>query len=105
MNKAYFRIQGKEYAVRTEDDPAYVTSLGARLDGDVSAIMADNSRASLTDALVLCALKYLDDRQKNNASADNLRRQVTEYLEEANRARIALEEARKEIDRLKGAQR
>ena len=103
MNKAYFRIQGKEYAIRGDDDPAYVTKLGAIIDADVSAIMKANDRASLTDALVLCALKYLDEVQKNGAVTDNMRRQVTEYLEEANRSRIALEEAKREIERLRGA--
>ena len=100
MNKAYFRIQGKEYAIRTDDDPAYVTALGARLDNDVSAVLADNERASLTDALVVCALKYLDEGRKDSEAADNMRRQVTEYLEESNKARVALEEARREVERL-----
>ena len=101
MNKAYFRIQGKEFAVLTDDDPAYVTELGGVLDRDIRELLSANEKASLVDSLVLCALKYLDEKTKNNASADNMRKQVSEYLEEANKCRVALEQTRDELKKLK----
>lgn len=105
MNKAYFRIQGKEFAILTDDDPAYVTELGGVIDRDIRELLSANDKASLVDSLVLCALKYLDEKTKNNASSDNMRKQVTDYLEEANKVRIELAQAKAEIARLQGAKK
>jgi cell division protein ZapA len=52
-------------------------------------------------ALVLCAINSADQQKKSENSADHLRGQLSEYLEDAARARMELEEARRELDRLR----
>ena len=43
---------------------------------------------------------FEDAYKKSEASADHMRGQLTDYLEDAARARIELEESKREIERL-----
>jgi cell division protein ZapA len=56
---------------------------------------------AMTDALVLTCFNLLDQNSKAEASADHIRGQLTEYLQDAARARIELEDANREIARLR----
>ena len=55
----------------------------------------------MTAAAVLSALDYLDELEKSSASADNMRSQIKDYLEDAAKAKLEAEEAKKEIERLR----
>jgi len=99
-NKVSFRICGAEYVVGTDDDPEYVLELGQELDGKMSKIVRDNPRLSVTQAAVLCALEYADAFKKADLSADNLRSQIQDYLEDAARARTDAEISKREAERL-----
>ena len=57
--------------------------------------------ASVTSAAVLTALDYQDKLQGAVAAADNMRGQIKEYLEDAAKAKLAAEEARREVERLR----
>ena len=50
---------------------------------------------------MLCALEYLDEWQKAISGADNMRVQIQDYLEETAKAKLAAEEARRELARMK----
>ena len=52
-------------------------------------------------AAVLAALDYCDEAVKATESADNLRSQIKDYLEDSSQARMEAEEARREIEKLK----
>ena len=49
----------------------------------------------------LAALDYCDEAVKATESADNLRSQIKDYLEDSSQARMEAEEARREIEKLK----
>ena len=49
--------------------------------------MDSDRRLSPNAALILCAMGYADSLHKSEESADHLRSQLSEYLEEATRAR------------------
>lgn len=63
--------------------------------------MNDNPRLSLTMASILVSLSYCDECRKANESADNLRSQIKDYLEDSSKARLEADDARKEAERLK----
>ena len=63
--------------------------------------MKGNPRLSVTMAAVLAALDYCDESVKSTESADNLRSQIKDYLEDSSQARMEAEEARREIEKLK----
>ena len=101
-NRVKLNVAGSSYVVLTNDSEEYVQSLAERLDQDIAAIMAESATASVTSSAILVALDYLDELEKNNAGADNMRAQIKDYLEDAARAKMAAEDARREVERLRG---
>lgn len=99
-NRVNIEIFGSEYPITTPEDPAYVEKLGEEIDDAVRTLMTESGTASLPEALVLLTLNYLDLYKKSEKNADNLREQLTDYLDEASQARMELAEARAEIERL-----
>ncbi len=100
MEKIRLLIAGEEYNISTDEDLDYVAQLGQDLDKKISTLMATNSRISVTQAAILTALDLADAAKKCEITAENLRGQIQEYLEDAARARTDVEIARREAERL-----
>ena len=101
MEKIRLLIAGEEYNLSTDDDLDYVAQLGSELDEKITALMHANSRISVTQAAIVTALEYADAAKKCEVTAENLRTQIQEYLEDAARARTDVEILRRESERLR----
>ncbi len=101
LNKVRFTVCGSQYVVSTPEDESYVQGLAERLDRDMQAVMEASPSASVAMAAVVTAMDYLDEMQKASSGADNMRGQIKDYLEDAARARMETEEARRDADRLR----
>ncbi len=108
-NKIKLEICGSPYVITATDDEGYVLALAEKLDEDMSKILEESPSATMTAAAVITALGYLDDMQKIDKSADNMREQIKNYLEDASkakqdavRAKQEIERLQKEIERLRG---
>lgn len=99
--KVKLEIGGSSYVVSTNDPEDYLLGLAARLDADMNTLMIETPNASVTAAAVITALGYLDEAEKSAFGADNMRAQIQDYLEDAARARMAAEEAKREVERLR----
>lgn len=99
-NKVRLDICGSTYTVSTNDSPERLTELATQLDADMKGIMQE-SNSSVVAAAVITALGYLDEETKTRQAADNMRAQIQDYLEDAAKARLAAEEARRELERLR----
>ncbi len=99
-NKVRLNICGVDYYITTDDEVKYVQTLGDELDLKLNKILRENSRISITQAAVLASLEYADLAKKAEQSADNLRSQIQEYLEDAARAKTNAEVSRREAERL-----
>ncbi|MCQ2486967.1 MAG: cell division protein ZapA [Clostridia bacterium] len=93
-------IAGNDYFITTDEDAEYVQRIGEDLDETLSKILHDNSRLSVTQAAILAALDYADKAIKATDSAENLRGQIKEYLEDSARYKMEAEVSRREIERL-----
>lgn len=100
VTKVKLSICGSNYVVSTTDSEEYVQKLAERLDEDMSELMAQNASASVTASAIITALSYLDEISKNAFNAQTMREQMKEYLEDAAKARMAEEEARRELEKL-----
>lgn len=100
-NKVRFTVCGSNYVVTSEETEDYVLGLAEQMDKDMQEIMAATPSASVTTAAVVAALGYLDGMQKALRSADNMRTQIKDYLEDASKAQAAAEEAGREVERLR----
>lgn len=99
-NRVSLRICGNSYTIVTEDDPDYVEELGELIDKEMRAIGQEAPSLSTTQCAVLVALDQADACKKATASSDNLRAQIKDYLEDSARARMEVDVARREIERL-----
>ena len=94
------KIAGEEYRIVSDESAEYMQTLAHELDVKMSAIMK-GSHISTTQAAVLVALQYADDATKNSGSADTLRAQLKEYLEDAAQAKSERDFYKRELERAK----
>jgi cell division protein ZapA len=100
-SKVRLNICGSSYVVNTIESEDYMKNLADRLNLDMNELMASSNSVSITTAAVMTALNYRDELEKASGSADNMRRQIKDYLEDAASAKMAAEEARRENASLK----
>ncbi len=99
-SKVKLSICGADYFINTDEDPKEIQDLGKELDTRMGKMMHENARISVTQAAVLAALESADLAKKAEQSAENLRSQIQEYLEDAARAKTNAEVSRREAERL-----
>ena len=97
-NKVIVTIAGQEYTMVAVEDEAYVRKCAAHVDGQLHGLLS--GRLSRADAAVLAAMNIADQYFKEQESCENLRRQIKENLEEANRLKLELSECKREIFKL-----
>jgi len=98
-NRITVSICGTEYTLMAEESPSYMQKVAAMVDAKMRESMA-SGRVSRVDAAVLAAMNIADDMLKQQGSTENLRSQLKGYLDDANRAKNELSEAKREIFKL-----
>ncbi|MEG0019729.1 MAG: cell division protein ZapA [Oscillospiraceae bacterium] len=101
LNKIKLNIAGANYTINSMDSEAHVMELAQTLDTDMRKILDQSPSASVTAAAVLCAMTYLDKVDRSSKGADNMRLQIKQYLEDANKARFEAEKVKVELEKLK----
>ena len=99
-NKVNVKIYGTDYTILTEDSEEYILELAYELDSDMKKLCQRSTRFTDTSAAVLCALEYLDKRNKEVDTSDRMRLQINDYIQDTAKARIELDDAKRKIERL-----
>lgn len=102
-NKVAVTIAGNEYTMVAVEDETYVRRCAELVDQQLKPLLA--GPLSQADAAVLAAMNLADQLLKEQEASENLRRQVKENLEEANRLKLELSEAKREIFKLSTARK
>ena len=87
---------GQEYTLVADESAAYMEKVGALVDERMRQVL-DALHVSQTDAAVLAAVNLADELLKNQAAAENLRRQVKNYLDEATQAKNEASELKRQL--------
>ena len=95
-SKVRLNICGSSYVIATSESEDYMQNLADRLNLDMNELMSSSKSVSITTAAVMTALSYRDELEKASGSADNMRRQIKDYLEDAASAKMAAEELRRD---------
>ena len=98
-NRVAVTIAGQEYTLVGTEDAGYTEKVAAHVDEKVREVMV-SARVSLVDGAVLAAVNIADEYFKEVEAAENLRRQLKEYLEEATKLKMELSGAKREIFKL-----
>lgn len=90
------RICGTDYVLSTDETEEYMQMLGKQVDKSMQELLTDQ-RMTLNMAAILTALTYADMAEKANQTADHLRSQLKDYLEENSLLRQELNELRQRL--------
>ena len=98
-NKVDVTIGGKKYTMVAVENEEYVLKCAGLVDRQLSEVSA-GSRLPQVDAAVLAAANLAHELLKQQAAAENLRRQLKGYLDEANKAKAELGECKRQLLKL-----
>jgi cell division protein ZapA len=100
MNKVKVTICGKDYNLVSEDSPELISSRARRTDALINKFSHD-LKVNIQNAAVLAVLDIMTDADKLTNVVDNLRSQISEYVDEAVRERGRADEAHKALDKMR----
>ena len=100
-NKVRIEVAGTRYTITTPEEPEYVEGLANQLDQQLNTLLESSPSLSINDALILCALQFLDNGQKSEENADRLRQQFSGYIDELRQAQDAADDLKKENEQLR----
>lgn len=96
QNRVTVTIADQDYTLLADGDEAYTQKVAAHVDGKIQEVLSA-ARISLADAAILAALNLTEDYFKEVEASERLRAQLKEYLEESNKLKLELSEAKREI--------
>lgn len=95
-NRITVSICGDEYTFVAEESTAYMEQVAALVDKKMSEILT-GVKVGRSDAAVLAAVNLADELLKSEQTAENLRRQVKDYLDEATQARNEVSDLKRQL--------
>lgn len=95
-NRVTMSICGDEYTLVADESSAYMEKVGALVDKKMSELM-EVAHMGRGDAAVLAAVNIADELFKAQESAENLRRQLKTYLDEAAQAKAEISELKRQL--------
>ena len=98
-NRVTVTICGEEYTFVAEESAAYMQKVGTYV-GDKMNEVLSSAKVGRTDAAVLTAANIADELFKAQEANQQLRSQLTGYLDEAGKAQAEVSELKREIFRL-----
>ena len=98
-NRVVVSICGEDYTFVAEEAPSYMQRVGSYVSEKMEAVLTA-ARVGRTDAAVLTAANIADELFKEQAAAEQLRRQIKGYLDEAAKAQAEASELKREVFRL-----
>ena len=98
-NRITVSICGTDYTFTAEEAPSYMQKVAALVDTRMGEIM-QGGRINRVDAAVLAAANIADELLKEQTASENLRNQLKDYLDEANKAKSEASDLRREVFKL-----
>lgn len=90
-------IDEKEYSILSSDPAEYVQKVSDHVDQQVKAVKT-GSKLSQSDCYILAAMNIADEYYRSLESAESLRRQIKESLEENSRLARELAKCKREME-------
>lgn len=95
-NRITVNICGEDYTLVAEESTAYMEQVASLVDKKMTEIIA-GAKVGRGDAAVLVAVNLADELLKSEQTAENLRRQVKSYLDEAAQAKNEASELKRQL--------
>ena len=95
-NRITVNICGEDYTLVAEENTTYMEQVASLVDKKMTEIIA-GAKVGRGDAAVLAAVNLGDELLKSEQTAENLRRQVKSYLDEAAQAKNEASELKRQL--------
>ena len=95
-NRITVSICGDEYTFVAEESTAYMEQEAALGDKKMGELLT-GAKVGRSDAAVRAAVNLADELLKSEQTAENLRRQVKDYLDEATQARNEVSDLKRQL--------
>jgi cell division protein ZapA len=99
--KIIVTIAEQEFSLVSDEPEEHVHKTAGLVDEEINAVRTAVPSLSATSAATLSAVNLADRFIRAQETADSLRAQLKDYLEEVARAKNDLAETRRELNRLK----
>lgn len=99
-NKIKLTIGGINYYVTSDEPQETMEQLGKEVNDKIAEISNANMNLSTTMSAVLAALDFADERNQAKSENESLKETIEKTNAESAAARLEVEEARREIERL-----
>lgn len=99
--KMEVKINNMEYVVVSNEPEEYVQRVALLVNKKISEVKNTNGQLSTAMLSVMAAMNLADEVLKANDSLNNLRTEITEYMEDARESGAELEEKKLEVETLK----
>ena len=101
-NKITITINNRDYTLMSSDSKEHMETVAKYIDEKISEIVfASGGNLTLQDTSILAAINVADDYFKSEETADNLRSQIKQYIDDASNAMFENNQLKAEISRLK----
>lgn len=97
-NRVTVNIAGGEYRLIGAEDEEYTRKVAAHVDSKINEVLK-LANVSMIEATVLASVNITDEYYKALETADNLRAQLKDYLEDSGRMKAELSELKRELMR------
>ena len=99
-NRYMVTIAGSEYVIMADESEEYVERVAEYVDAKMQEVMKGGS-VSVMMASILTSVNICDECFKAKQNSENMRSQLKAYVADASKAKVELNEAHREIERLK----
>ena len=101
-NKITITINNRDYTLVSSDTKEHMEMVAEYIDKKIGEITyASGGSLTIQDTSILAAINVADDYFKSEETADNLRSQIKQYIDEASAASFKNSQLETEIARLK----
>ena len=100
-NRVVVTIGGQEFTLLSDRDEAYVRHVAARADEEIQTLAGQMKTAPAAQIAVLAAVNLAEEALETRDTAESLRAQLKDFLEEASRLKQENADLKREITRLR----
>ena len=101
-NKVTITINNRDYTLMSEDTEQHMQTVAEYIDKKIGEIvLASGGKLTMQDVSILAAINVADDYFKSEETADNLRSQIKQYIDDASSATFENNRLKAEVSRLK----
>lgn len=100
-NKVTITINNREYTLMSAEPEEHMAKVAEYIDKKIAEIAFSGANLTLQDMSILAAINVADDYFKSEETADHLRSQIKQYIDDASSAMFENNQLKAEISRLK----